>query len=65
MNNTFTPQQLEDWHAYERVRTLGLFNMFSSEARTCSCLSKADYIFVLKNYSALREAANASNPIHD
>ena len=52
-----TPQQIADWRAYERVRVGGKYNMFDGRARRATGLSEEDYLYCLKNYSSLREAA--------
>jgi len=56
---TFTEEQIANWRAYERVRQSGEFNMFDPRARRASGLGEAEYLFSLRNYSALRAA------IHD
>lgn len=55
----FTPQQLEDWKAYEAVRSWGGHNMFSVEAQYATALTKDAYMFVMKNYTALQDAVKA------
>ncbi len=55
-NLQFTPQQLANWKAYERVRVDGSFSMFSPEARKAAGLSVMDYQFCMKNYTALKAA---------
>lgn len=57
----FTPEQLDMWRAYEEVRAGGEYNMFDHRARIATGLSKAEYTFVMKNFDALKEAANASD----
>ena len=59
-HQSFTEQQLRDFAAYERVRSRGRFNMFDPQARKASRLDAAAYLFVMKNYSALKEAAKAT-----
>lgn len=56
----FTPQQLEDWKAYEEVRSWGTYNMFSAEARHATALTKDAYTFVMKNYTALQDAVQGA-----
>ena len=53
---TFTPKQLADWRAYERVRQGGRYNMFDPRARRLTKLSEERYNFTLCNYSALKAA---------
>jgi len=43
----------EDFENYLRAQKSGRFNMFSSEARELTGLSKQQYSAVLKNYSEL------------
>lgn len=52
----FTKQQLNDWKRYEAVRQSGKCNMWFPEARKATGLPDNRYIFVLKNYEALRDA---------
>jgi hypothetical protein len=54
----FTNQDIADWRKYERVRLSGAFNMFDAHnASRAAKLSRARYMFILKNYSALKEQA--------
>ena len=41
------------------VRKSGVYNMFSSQARLATCLDKDEYIFVMENYSALKDASES------
>jgi hypothetical protein len=52
----FTEQHIKNWGTYEKVRQSGKYNMFSSQARIATGLSRADYIFVMNNYPQLEEA---------
>ena len=52
-----TPKQIKDWRAYERVRAGGKWNMFDPNARIATGLSRENYIFCMKHYSALKEQA--------
>ncbi len=58
---TFTEEQLENWRAYEEVRSEGNWSMWSPQAREATGLSKEDYLYVMKNFSALKEAVEAAN----
>ena len=58
---TFTEKQLENWRAYEAVRSEGDWNMWAPQAIEASGLNKADYLYVMKNFSALKEAVEAVN----
>lgn len=55
----FTKQQINHFKSYEMVRSSGAYNMLSPQARLATCLDKDEYIFVQKNYSALKEASEA------
>lgn len=52
----FTKQQLNDFRVYEDVRRGARFNMFDPNARALTGLDRAEYIFVMENYEALRAA---------
>lgn len=58
-NQTFSADELKKFDAYERVRQSGRFNMFDPRAIKASRLTKDDYLFVMRNYSALRAARTA------
>lgn len=45
----------EQFAAYVQIQFLGLWNMFSPEARQATGLSKDTYISVMKHYSELAE----------
>jgi len=53
----YTKNQINDYRAYEKVRKSGRYNMFSSQARTAAMLTKEEHLFVMENYSALKEAS--------
>jgi hypothetical protein len=60
----FTEEQIQNWQAYERVRQLGVINMF--DVRTggmLSGLSNDEYMFCLKNYSKLRDASEEKGEV--
>jgi len=44
----------EAWMAYEEVRASGLFNMFDPNARISTGLAREEFLFVMKNYDALK-----------
>ena len=54
----------EKFKAYELVRELGAYNMFSSQARELAqefCeqeISRDDWVHMIKNYSELKEQYN-------
>ena len=51
----FTKKQLSNWKNYEEVRIEGRYNMFNPNARILTGLTEKEYLFVLKNYSKLKE----------
>ena len=55
--NEFTPQQIAYWRAYEKVRKGGRYNMFDPRAAQLAGLGRSDMMFVMKNYDALKDAA--------
>lgn len=59
-NKTFTEQQLEDWQDYEQVRKSGRYNMYDARARAATGLSLEAYLFVLGNYTELRDAVEGT-----
>jgi len=58
----FTIEQVKHFKAYEKVRKGGRYNMFDPAAIHSSGLTKADYVFVMKNYSELEVAAKGKFP---
>ena len=56
---TFTKKQINNYKSYEIVRKTGAYNMFSSQARLSTGLTKDEYLFVMENYSELKEAAKS------
>ena len=57
MENGYTKRQVADWRAYEKVRKGGQWNMWDEDAKRASGLRREDYLFVLRNYSELKELA--------
>ena len=57
---TFTAKQISDWHRYEKVRQSGRWNMFDPRARRATGMSQERYTFVMRNFVALLEAAEAT-----
>ena len=53
----FTSKQLSDFREYEKVRLSGRFNMLDPKARQMTGLSYDDYVFTMKHYGDLRDAA--------
>jgi hypothetical protein len=57
----FTPKQLSDWKAYERVRKSGRYNMFDPRARRLTGLIGNDYSFVMDNFTELKAAIESKS----
>jgi hypothetical protein len=53
----FTEQQLKNFVAYERVRKGGRYNMFDPRARAMTRMSIEEWVFCIKYYTELKEAA--------
>ena len=60
----FTSQQLLNYVSYEDVRKRGHYNMHDPRARQLTGLSKDDYAFVLRNFSALEAQYEAAEDQH-
>jgi hypothetical protein len=43
-----------DWQSYEGVRKVGIWNMFSSEARRATGLDKDKYIAIIRHYGSIK-----------
>jgi hypothetical protein len=56
----YTKHQIKAFKSYERVRKEGHYNMFDSRARLASGLTKEEYLFVMENYSELKDASEAA-----
>jgi hypothetical protein len=54
----FTPEQIENFKAYEQVRQLGEWNMFDPKARQSAGLNVSEFTFVMKNYVDLARESN-------
>lgn len=50
----FTAKQLQDFIVYRKVQLSGMDNMFDPRAVRATGLSESEYIFVMKNYEALK-----------
>lgn len=61
--NQFTQQQIEDFKAYDEVRQEGRYNMMSPQAQQLTGLDRNRYLFVLRNYVELAQAAGVTNDI--
>ncbi len=57
----FTPKQLRDWRAFEKVRASGRFNMLTPQAQTATRLTSKEFLFVLDNYERLEVEANKND----
>lgn len=56
----FTAKQLQDFIAYRKVQMGGKWNMFDPQARRATKLSESEYIFVMKNYNALKKEVDGA-----
>ena len=45
----------DQWDEYRDIQDSGLYNMFDPNARAMTSLSKSEWIYILKNYSELKE----------
>ena len=57
--SAYTEAQISDWKRYEKVRQSGRHNMFFPEARRATGLDAERYAFVMRHFSALKEAAES------
>jgi len=57
----FTDLQIRHWARYEEVRVKGE-DMFDRDARISTGMDEDEYIFVMKNYPGLKEAAESNQP---
>jgi hypothetical protein len=57
---SFTKHQIKAFRFYEQVRESGHYNMFDSRARLASGLTKDEYLFVMENYSELKDASESA-----
>ena len=55
----YTKRQINQFKSYEIIRKSGTYNMFDSRARLASGLTKDEYLFVMENYSELKDASEA------
>ena len=54
---TFTSQDLKNFKKYVKVQESGKYNMFDPRARAAAGLDRDEFLFVMENYSALKEAS--------
>ena len=59
--NTFTDAQKSNWQDYEAVRQSGVYNMFDPRARRAAGLNAEEYVFVMRNYAALKAACEGKD----
>ena len=55
--NNFTPRQVADWRAFEKVRLRGTLSMFDRRARETAGLRREECLFVMQHYAGLKAAA--------
>lgn len=55
----FTEREIENFRKYEKIRSQGLYNMMSTDARLACKLNQADFINVQLHYTELKEASEA------
>ena len=56
----YTDQEILNWHAFEKVRAEGRFNMIMDlDAVKKSGLTRDDYMHVIANYSNMRDQIEA------
>jgi len=53
----FTERQIEAWKEFEEVRQSGVVNMMSPQVRDLCDITRDEHLFIIENYSALKEAA--------
>mgnify|MGYP003630958093 CR=1 FL=1 len=46
----------EQFNEYKAVQSIGAYNMMSPQARELTNLSKAEWIFIMKNYEQMEKA---------
>ena len=56
---TFTPEQLKNFIAYQKVQHSGRFNMFDPRARLMTNQSSAEWVFNMEHYNELNNAIKA------
>ena len=53
----FTEQQRKNFAKYVRVQISGRYSMFDPRARAATGMDEDEYLFVMENYDALKEAS--------
>ena len=51
---SFTPEQLQQYARFERVRKSGRFNMWAPQAAAAARLTPEEQVFVIDNFEALQ-----------
>ena len=51
---TFTPEQIKNYVAYEKVRSSNRYNMLDPRAQAMTGLNRDAFLFVLKNFEGLQ-----------
>ena len=51
---TITPEQFE---SYVEIQEMGAYNMFDPRARELTDMTKAEWVYIMKNYSELKDRA--------
>lgn len=54
---TFTPKQIANWRAYEKVRRSARYNMVTAQAQAATGLGSREYCFCIDHYEALQAAS--------
>ena len=44
----------EQWNKYRDIQISGMYNMFDPNARTMTDLTKQEWIYIIKNYTQLK-----------
>lgn len=55
----FTQREIDQWREYEAVRESGEYNMFDPAARDETSLSRAEWLFCITHYDALKTVAES------
>ena len=49
---------MQEWIEYVAIQETGMFNMLDPQAREMTDISRDKWVYILTNYSSLREAYN-------
>lgn len=61
MSKSFTPKQIANWRAYEKVRRTARHNMLSPNAMIACGLDSREHFFCIDHYDELKEEADRLN----